>query len=167
MKFKSKIVKLDSSVWSYALEVPDAISSKFQEFDRRVILKLSDGSSMHAALLPRGGKGFFINMNKEIRKRLKVDVGDEIEVEISYDKSKYGIFICEEFEAILEQEILGSKYFHALTIGKQRSLIYLASKAKSSDTRISKGIAIIEYLKSSGGKLDFKELNQFMRDNKF
>ena len=50
--------------------------------------------------------------------------------------------------------------FHKLTIGKQRSLLYVIGQPKTSEARLKKAIVITEYLKLTGGKLDFKDLNE-------
>ena len=62
-------------------------------------------------------------------------------------------------EELLAQDEHGSKVFHDLTPGRQRSLLHLVGKPKSEAIRIKKAITILEYLKSVNGVLDFKELN--------
>jgi len=62
-------------------------------------------------------------------------------------------------EELLLQDEDGNKVFHRLTPGKQRSLLHIIAKPKSENIRIKKAVAILEYLKSVNGKLDFKELN--------
>ena len=66
----------------------------------------------------------------------------------------------------MNQDELGNTLFHNLTPGKQRNLIYIVAKPKSQDIRIRKAIVIIEYLKSSGGTIDFKELNEALKVKK-
>lgn len=61
---------------------------------------------------------------------------------------------------MLDQDEQGNELFHALTKGKQRSLVYLVTKVKNSDSRLNKSLAIIEHLKDVKGQLDFKMLNE-------
>ena len=86
-------------------------------------------------------------------------IGEEIDIELSKDKSKYGIAQPKEMEELLEQDEIGSIILHKLTPGRQRSLLHIAGIPKSENIRINRAVAILEYLKMVNGKLDFKELN--------
>jgi uncharacterized protein YdeI (YjbR/CyaY-like superfamily) len=66
----------------------------------------------------------------------------------------------EELQVLLDQDDMGNELFHALTKGKQRSLVYLVSKVKNSNSRLNKSLAIIEHLKDVKGKLDYRMLNE-------
>ncbi len=165
--FTADLKKFDSNLWYYHLQVPEEIAKHFEDSkDKRFICLLNDAIKIHCAFMPDGQGGFFININKEVRKKLNIEVGDKVHVQIEKDESKYGIEICEEFEEILAQDEAFSLLFHKLTKGKQRNLIYIATKPKRSETRINRSIAIAEYIKMVAGKLDFKELNQFFKDFK-
>jgi len=67
------------------------------------------------------------------------------------------------FEELLNQDIEGENYFHQLTPGKQRNLIYIVSKPKSEILQLEKAIIILNYLKSTKGIIDYKELNNALR----
>jgi uncharacterized protein YdeI (YjbR/CyaY-like superfamily) len=70
----------------------------------------------------------------------------------------------EELKEVLEQDEEGNRIFHALTPGKIRTLLYLAGQPKSSDIRLRRSIAILDHLIQNNGKIDFKMLNQAMRE---
>lgn len=157
--FKAIVENTHSSLlWNYYIRVPKEIANTFIDDDRRVVCTLNKNVTIQCALMPDKKIGYYIMLNQDVRKRLKVDVGSELEVSLKKDKSEYGIAICEEFQEILSQDVEGRSYFHKLTPGKQRSLLHLIGKPKSSQIRINKGLIVINYLKSTGGKLDFKEL---------
>lgn len=165
MKFTATIQKDSSSLnWNFFIPVTKEIAQHFIDKDRRVICKVNDTAPFHAALMPNGKGDFFINLNKERRKIIGTEIGEPIEVALEKDESKYGMPMPAEMEELLALDDEGSEYFHALTLGKQRSLLHLVGKPKNSDTRIKKAIVIVEYLKNSKGKLDFKELNQAFKD---
>jgi uncharacterized protein YdeI (YjbR/CyaY-like superfamily) len=103
----------------------------------------------------------------DIRKRLHLDAGDQVEVMLEADLSKYGMPLPEEFEELLKQDTEGAHFFDKLTPGKRRSLIYLIGKPKNSDKRIEKALIVLNYLKTTRGKLDFKELNLALKTNRF
>ena len=102
----------------------------------------------------------------QLQKKLSLSVGDEVQVSIVPDKSKYGLPMPEELQAIFDMDAEGDKVFHTLTPGKQRTLLHLVGKPKSSEIRIKKAMVVVDYLKEVNGKLDFKQLNEaFKRAN--
>ena len=164
--FKSKIEKIKSNVWSYCFYVPDDIKEKYLP-KKRVVCIINDELSMHAGLMPAGNDRYFITINKENRIKLKVNEGDTITIEIDFDKSKYGIPMPEEMDELLKIDDEASNYFHKLTPGKQRSLLYLIGKSKSTDIRIKKALVVTEVLKKYKGKLDFKILNEAIKNSDY
>lgn len=166
MEFVSKLERFDSDLWHFHIIVPRDVALHFIDNDRRVVCQINDYPSFQCALMPQKTGDFFININKERRKKMGVVVGEPLTVVLTKDESPYGIPVPEEFEALIEIDELGNKLFHALTPGKQRSLLHLIGKPKKSDTRLRKAIVIIDYLKSTNGKLDFKELNAAFKANR-
>ncbi len=147
-------------MWDYRIPIPLDISKTFLEkyTDRRVVCTINETLKHHCALMPGGDGTYYIMLNKEIRKKLRLKVGESIQVRIEKDTSEYGMPMPEEFQEVLWSDEEGSQLFHDLTPGKQRSLIHIVGKVKSSDIRINKALVILEHLKRQGGKLDFKQL---------
>ena len=167
MKFKTTLCNFNSSLWGHHIPVPEKFAQVFlADAGRRVLCTLNGRESIQCALMPDGKGGHFINVNKALRQKLNLKLGDEIEVELQKDESQYGLPLPEELEALFEVDEEGNALFHQLTAGKQRSLIYLVGKPKRSDTRLQKAIVILDYLKSTRGRLDFKELHQAFKDRK-
>lgn len=168
-KFKSKVEFTDSSLgWHCFIPVPDKITRKFIEgADRRVVCKINDQLTLQAALMPSKEGFHYILLNKQNRTKLKIQQGDSVTVVISKDKSEYGIATPDFFKVFCEEDPDGSKHFHNLTMGLQRSLLYLISKPKSENKQLEKAWIIFDYLKSVNGKLDFKELQQAFKNNRF
>lgn len=158
---------MDSSVYYFHVTVPPKIAKKFISSEsKRVVCTLNDQLSYQAAIMPKGKGEFFIMINKENRKKLNLNIGDEVEVSLEKDESKYGLPMPEEMEELLLMDADGDAVFHSLTPGKQRNLLFIIGKPKNSDTRLKKAVVVIDYLKMTGGKLDFKELNEaFKREN--
>jgi len=165
MKFKSRLDDFNSALWGHHFIVPDEIALKFVKGNnRRVICTINNEYEHQCALMPDKKRGFFININKEVRNKLKIKVGDLCNLSLKKDNSKYGLPVPEEFLELLRQDPEGEKIFHSLTMGKQRSLIYLIAKPKRPDTRLQKAVVILDFLKENNGALDFKELNQAFKD---
>ena len=59
----------------------------------------------------------------------------------------------EEFTEVLNQDPDGDRLFHALSAGKQRSLIYLVSNVSDIDKRIHVALLVVAHLKDNGGKV--------------
>lgn len=147
--------------------VPQEIAQSFLGgAGKRVVCRLNGKDPFQCALMPDGKGGHFININKERRKSLRLEIGDEVEVALEKDESKYGLPLPEELEALFEVDEEGRVFFHQLTAGKQRSLLHLIGKPKTSDTRLHKAIVVLDYLKSTRGRLDYKELHQALKDRK-
>ena len=69
-----------------------------------------------------------------------------------------------ELAEVFELDDQGSQIFHSLTPGKQRTLLYIVAQPKRSDTRLVKALILLDYLKLSGGNLDYKELNTALKE---
>lgn len=163
MKFTGFLSVFDenSLSWEKHIPIPDAIFSVMIKMaaDKRIVCTINNSLSYHCAMMPKG-TFHYILVNNETCKKLKLQVNDEVEVEIIKDDSKYGINISEELEEVLFSDPEGSLLFHKLTSGKQRSLIHIINKIKSSQTKIEKSFVILEHLKKQKGVLDFKKLNE-------
>jgi hypothetical protein len=124
---------------------------------RRVVCTLNGRHSYQCALMPNDGK-FYIIVNKKIRESLGVVSGDKLKVSLVPDESKYGLPMSKEFKEVLKQDREGNRLFHALTPGKQRTLIYYISKIKDIDKRIHTALIVLDHLKENEGRVIFPEL---------
>jgi hypothetical protein len=155
VKFKTKLFRSPGheSGW-YFVPVEGRIGAKFEKKDgsRRVVCTINGTESFQCALLPSDGD-FVIVVNKVKRTKLGIGEGDRIDVELKVDDSKYGLPMPEELQEVLNQDPEGDKLFHALTPGKQRSLLYLIGKVKDIDRRIHTALIFVEHLKKNDGRI--------------
>lgn len=162
--FQSILHKFQSPLWGFHAVVPEEVSTFFLNKDiKRLVCKINGEIEFPCALMPKGDGQYFINLNKEIRTQLRLEKGDQLHLELWPDKSKYGLPMPEEMEELLAQDPEADQLFHKLTPGKQRSLLFIIGKPKTSAIRLQKALATCEYLKSTGGNLKFPELNAYMR----
>ena len=96
--------------------------------------------------------------------RVKLKEGSKVKVAVEKDTSKYGMPIPEEFEIALTQDRESAAFFDSLTPGRQRNLIYLVYKVKSTVLRIRKSLVILHHLKYTSGIIDFKLLNEQFKE---
>jgi hypothetical protein len=162
--FASIVDKFESNLWGFHLTVPESIArSLIDKGNRRVVCILEDKVTLQCALMPKGDGSFFINLNKALRDKLKLKVGSTVRVSLREDDSQYGLPMPEELEELLKIDDEGNRLFHALSPGRQRSLLYIVGSVKRSETRITRALAVVEHLKLNGGKLDFKVLYESMK----
>ena len=167
-KFKTTVQKFsDSPLWAHHIRVPVEIGNELSKTDRRILCSVNGAQPFHGALMHDGSGGFFINMNKELLKTLKVQHEDEIDVSLEKDKSKYGLPVPDFFEELCQQDPEGSSLFHKLTMGNQRNLLRLLIQPKSEQKQLEKALIIFDYLKSTGGTIEYKGLNEAFKNNRF
>lgn len=160
----TKLLTFNNSIWHYHFPIDKTTTEKLSSADhKRVVCTVNGELKMNSALMPLG-KGSYIMVNKSNREKLGIKEGDEVTLELEKDNSQYGMPMPESLQVMLDQDEIGSRYFHALTPGKQRSLIYIVSKVKSIDKQINKSLAILDHLKDVYGKLDFQRLNDKIKE---
>lgn len=172
VQFTATLQKFDSPLWGFHIVVPDEISEQFiAGKDNRVVCTLFGKAEFHCALMPRGkelesaGAGkYFINLNKKLRDKFRLTIGSEVQASLRPDNSKYGMPMPDEMAELLAQDPAGDQLFHALTPGKQRSLLYIVGKPVGPEIRLKKAVVVIEHLKVNHGKIDFKRLNEDFKD---
>lgn len=163
VQFTSVLQKFESDLWGFHFAAPAEVVAKLPA-GRRVVCRLNDVLEFQCGLMPKGDGSFFINVNKANRDKLKLKVGQPLEVALWPDDSEYGLPMPEELAELLAQDELGNDYFQALTPGRQRTLLFLAGQPKRSETRLKRAIAIVEFLKANEGRLNFKALRQAMSE---
>lgn len=164
LHFKSNLLVLDSNVYGLHIPVPDEVYEHFSKNkDLRVIFSVNGADLKNGALLS-AKKYWYLLVNKSDAKQWRIQVGQEVKVAIAKDDSKYGMPMPDEFQEALNQDAIAAKYFDALTAGKKRTLLHLVGKVKNSQSRINKSLAILEHLVEVKGALDFKAMNQKIKD---
>lgn len=165
--FTAKLERFDSNLWHFHIVVPKEIAGQFVVGkDRRVVCTLNNSVEFQCALMPGGDGSYFINLNQKIRDKLKLKIGSSVEVSLKKDESEYGLPMPEELAELLKLDDEGNKIFHALTPGKQRNMLHIINTPKNSDIRIRRAICVVEHLKLTQGKINFKMLNEAIRNSK-
>lgn len=142
---------------------PETTRQLSSEDHKRVVCTVNGQLVMHSAMMPHGD-GSFIMVSKNVRSKLGIELGDQVELNLKKETSEYGMPMPESFEMVLAQDDLAFEHFKKLTPGKQRSLIYIVKKLKNIDKQITKSLAIAAHLTEMDGKLDFKLLNEKIKE---
>ena len=163
--FTSVLERSDNKLWGCHFPVPKKIADQLAEGDSKRVVCIINGKATYqcAILFYKKGKPV-ISVNKKIRDSLGVDFGSEVEVNLKKDVSEYGLPLPEELSEVFRQDKEGKKVFHALTRGKQRTLIYMVGNVKDSDKRVLRSLAIVDHLKENHGKIDYRKLTARLRN---
>ncbi len=102
--------------------------------------------SFHGAI-QRRGDGYFMMFGKKNQKTLGIFPNDYFTIQFFEDRTKYGVFMSEELDAVLMSDVAASQIFEGLTDGKKRGIIYMISRYKGAQTRIDKSLLLCENLK--------------------
>jgi hypothetical protein len=166
--FTSQIQSAHNNLWGYHFSVPDDVAEQLAAYfkdpkARRVVCLLNGTLEYQCSLLPQKNAPFVISVNRKTADTLRLQEGTQITAEVWNDTSEYGLPMPEEFAELLAQDDEGNQLFHALTKGKQRTLLYLVGSVKSSNIRIFRALKIVEHLKMAGGEINYKQLNVSMK----
>ncbi|MCW5921807.1 MAG: DUF1905 domain-containing protein [Saprospiraceae bacterium] len=163
-QFQSVLEASGNNLWGFHFVVPDAVAGALIQGDaRRVVCVLNEKMEYQCALLPKGDGSFLIMVNKKTRDKLGLQPGSMVRVSLRKDESEYGLPMPEELAEVLAQDEEGSRLFHALTPGKIRTLLYIVGQVKASEKRIERALIIVAHLKSNGGKINYRQLNEDMK----
>lgn len=163
-QFTTTLEKFDSNMWGYHFPIPTPIAKQFIEgTNRRVKCDINGVMTLQCALMPYS-EGYFVLINQDLVKKHGFVLHKEVNIQIEKDHSEFGHDVPESFRVLLDQDLEGKRYFDQLTPGKQRSLIYLVGKVKNVDSQLNKGLAILDHLKLESGILDYKKLNQLIKE---
>ena len=156
--FKSQIDYLPKLKLTH-ITVPADIVNKVGGIGTRLMCSINGQKAFHGGMVALGGGDAYITVNKKRMKEYGVTKGDEVEVTLEMDHSKYGMEMPEELEALLEQDQEGEKRFEQLAPSKQRYIIHYVSQVKSSQKKIDRAIMLINNLKAlSEDEFDMRKL---------
>lgn len=163
-KFNAVFAKSPVESGWHFIPVEAKIAKRFEKKDgtRRVVCSINGEVSFQCALIP-WGEIFTIIVNKTKRDKLGISAGDKVSVELAADESKYGLPMPEELQEVLNQDPDGDRYFHALTAGKQRSILYFVGKVTDIDKRINTALIFIEHIKKNNGKIIHQQLQEELK----
>ena len=144
--FQSAIYQLNYLNTKYLL-VPKAVVEQMGGMKQRIICVVNGQVSYQSGFMALSEGNAYISINAQRMKKLKVELGDEVNVELKKDDSKYGMPLPEELEEVFLQDTEGFQRFEQLTPGKQRYIIGYVAGVKNTDKRIERALLLISNLK--------------------
>ncbi len=163
IRYTSHIGKLEHLVGMRYVEVPAEIVKKLGgKFNVRLLCTVNRAITFQCGIVALGKGRGYISFNLKRMKEICVKDGDEVEVSLKPDPSKYGMEVPEELKELFRQDREGKKRFDLLSPGKQRYIIQYVSTVKNSQHRIDRALLLIENLKKlPRGKESFREMLGF------
>ena len=147
VSFKTRIFKLEHLAGHY-LDIPASIVKKIGGIGKpRFICTVNKNLTWKCGLVSHGAGKAYILLNKKLMQTGKFNVGQEVNVVLKKDTSKYGMDVPAELKELFAQDKAGKERFDGLVPGKRRYIIYYVNQVKSSDLRIERAVRLISNLK--------------------
>ncbi|MBK8392537.1 MAG: YdeI/OmpD-associated family protein [Saprospiraceae bacterium] len=97
--------------------------------------------------MPHGNGLHFMILNKEIRDKLHIVLGDQITVLMELDQTPTEINIPEDFQEVLYTNATANSFFEQLAPSHKKEYISWISDAKKKETRQRRILQAVEKLK--------------------
>jgi hypothetical protein len=134
------IQKFDNGM-HYALVDAEIVQSFLEKGTKRVLCTIND-EILHCAFLPKKDGGHYICIGSKVCKKLKLSIGQDVNLIFSEDNSTYQFEMPEELQEVLDQDPDADAIFQSLTDGNKRGIIYLVTLVKSTEKRIERALHI-------------------------
>jgi len=167
-QFDGHITNSNSNTYGFYILLPKSVAEWFLNQNiKRVVCTLNGTHSWQAAIMSMGEGRHFIMVNSQLCKQLKLQLNKTIKVVLEADTNTYGVPMPKEMEELLHQNAEAAQLFDKLTAAKQRTLLQIIGKPKSSGLRLIKAIVVLTHLEKQNGQLNFAILNEDLKNNPF
>ncbi len=147
INFKTRIYKLEHLAGHY-IDVPASIVKKAGGTGKqRFVCTVDKNMTWKCGLVSHKAGGAYILLNRKQMQMGKFNVGQQVNVSLKKDESKYGMDVPKELAEVLKQDNVGKERFDALVPGKRRYIIYYINQVKSTDLRIERAVRLISNVK--------------------
>jgi hypothetical protein len=157
-RFTAPLETWKSKSTFYIISFPFPTEEVFGTKSRVRFTGTINGVAVEQALMP-GRSGFhYISIGGTLRRKLKLQEGDMVNVELTRDERPDDfVELPEALVAALELEPHIQEKFDALTPGYKRSLSYWINSAKGVDTKVKRALEIVKRLESGTLKREYKK----------
>jgi hypothetical protein len=94
-----------------------------------------EGLRFKSTLVPRGGGSYRLHIHSRIWRKLKIDVGVEVEVALMLDEAPRPAPVPPDLAKALAAKPVALKMFNALTLPLRRQILWYLDNAKHASTR--------------------------------
>jgi hypothetical protein len=126
---------------------------------RRFVCTVNGKEKWQCGFMALGEGNAYISITNKRMKTMKIEEGSFVDIVLEEDKSKYGMDVSMELEAVFADDPEGLERFENLTAGKQRYVIQYVQAVKNTDKRIERALMLIGNLKKlPRGNESFREM---------
>lgn len=115
-------------------QIPDDVTAALGGLKQMRITGTLNGTPFRSSTMPYRG-AFYLGVHKATREAAGVEIGDEVELELTRDDSPRVLEIPPELEAAFASEPALRDRFDALSFSRRRDLAGPISEAKKPETR--------------------------------
>ncbi|PCJ82494.1 MAG: hypothetical protein COA49_00040 [Bacteroidetes bacterium] len=120
--------------WHY-IDTPIQVEKEFDTKGKVRICGNINTIPFHSTLIPRGNGEHYIVLDKIIREKAKIEVGDQMKIEIWQDHSERKVTVPSDFKTALSKKKSTLLFFKGLAYSHQKAYIDWVNDAKKEETR--------------------------------
>lgn len=120
--------------------MPDDVGEALRQARVTRLLATINGRTVKRARKSHADGGYFLILGQPMMRELGLRADTRVSVTIEPDPAPEVLDIPVEFIAALDQDDAARAIWDTFTLGKQRSLVYYVSSAKSEATRIKRSV---------------------------
>lgn len=143
--FKALILKHEDMDACY-IEFPYSVEEEFNTKAQVKVMALFDGESYRGSLVKMGTQCYIIGIPKAIRRCIKKDAGDYVQVELHKDDLPRSVNLAHDIQIALQNDNLLQK-FDAMSYSHQKEYVQWIEEAKKETTRLSRITKLCEKLR--------------------
>mgnify|MGYP000029403439 CR=1 FL=1 len=146
--------------WTF-IEIPSKLSQKIKPDTRttyRVKGFIDSLEIKQVAVIPIGEGDFILPVNAEIRRTIRKEEGQKVNVRLEFDGSEFAF--SGDFLACLEDDPRAMEYFETLTPGHQRYFSKWIESAKTIETKTKR---ITQALYGLGNGMGYPEMIRYFK----
>jgi len=132
MRFKATI-QLDGKT-ATGIHIPEEVVEGLGGGKRPPVRATINGHAYRTTVAPVRGESK-IPVSAEVRERVGVSAGDEVDVEVELDTEPREVAVPQDFAEVLERDADARRSFDGLSRSKKRRLVDPIGQAKTAETR--------------------------------
>jgi hypothetical protein len=153
-----------NKLWSAHVDVPPTVVSKLTSTgSRRVVCTLNGAATFTCALVAYRRGEWVVTVNRTLQRTLGLSLDDEVSVSLASDPNEFGHAMPAELAESLRQDPEARARFKALTLGRQRTLLYIVNVVKDPAKRAYRAAVILRHLRENDGVLRYRQLAHQLR----
>ena len=136
------------------IDVPPELIAGLGGLKQMRVVGTIDGHPFRSSTMPAGGGRLCIGIHRATRAAAGVDVGSEVEIQVSRDDSPRTLELAPELESAFVAEPALRTAFDRLSFSRRRDLAAPVAEAKRPETRAARLARTVSALRELAGSAD-------------